>query len=157
MDRCGAATQPVKLFECLVDDVEVEVDSEVAIEVNDSATNASTTELTATNITLADELVNESATNASTTELTATNITSADDPMMSTNSVETVCEMNPEFFTTGSLACEFIDRVVVETLAFFLCQIADFFCLPRSVCIYVGVDRWTQSLVFYMMLDTRMP
>ena len=36
--------------------------------------------------------------------------------------VETVCEMNPEFFTTDSIACascEFIDRVVVETLAFF--------------------------------------
>ena len=99
--------------------VEVEVDSEVAIEVNDSATNASTTELSATNFTLADELVNESATNASTTELTATYITSADDPMMSTNSVETVCEMTPEFFTTDSIACEFIDRVVVETLAFF--------------------------------------
>ena len=36
--------------------------------------------------------------------------------------MDRVCEMNPEFFTTDSIACascEFIDRVVVETLAFF--------------------------------------
>ena len=100
--------------------VEVEIDSEVADELsNEAATNASTTEPTATNNILADERINEAVTNASTTELTATSITSADDPMMSANSVETVCEMNPEFFTTDSIACEFIDRVVVETLAFF--------------------------------------
>ena len=37
------------------------------------------------------------------------------------NQLEEVYEMNPEFFNTDSIACassEFIDRVVVETLAF---------------------------------------
>ena len=41
--------------------------------------------------------------------------------------MEGVDEMNPEFFTTNSIACassEFIDRVVVETLAFLHCLIS---------------------------------